>query len=358
MDSAQHIVKLKPDRRRAGRPHHDRAGARQSRLPAGDRARPDRPARGHPAGRVRRRGARGAAARSAAPRRADGRSRPARQRGRDARAPAAGRAVGSAQGRAQHHDVDEGRRKTRVLHRGLRRAAGASGGLHAAPDRRLHQARHQGHVVRPRLGRHACTCGRSSTCAARARRRCARSPRRPRRWCASTRAPSRASTATAWCARNGWPGSSGRGSPRRSGEVKDLFDPEGLLNPGKIVRPTKMDDRSLFRFKPGYKNISYKPALDWSAWNVQNDPMTEALTRARHRRRSDRRLRQGRRDVQQQRPLPQVRRRHDVPVLPRHARREASDARPRQHAAARAVRPARSRRAHLRRRRRARWISA
>ena len=61
-------------------------------------------------------------------------------------------------------------------------------------------------------------------------------------------------------------------------EVKDLFDPTGMLNPGKIVRPTKMDDRSLFRFKPGYKNVAYKPALDWSAWNVQNDPMTEALT--------------------------------------------------------------------------------
>jgi FAD/FMN-containing dehydrogenase len=30
------------------------------------------------------------------------------------------------------------------------------------------------------------------------------------RWCASTRAPSRASTATAWCAANGWPGSSAR----------------------------------------------------------------------------------------------------------------------------------------------------
>ncbi len=59
--------------------------------------------------------------------------------------------------------------------------------------------------------------------------------------------------------------------------IKDLFDPKGLLNPGKIVRPTKMDDRSLFRFKPDYKNVAYKPALDWSAWNVQNDPLTEAL---------------------------------------------------------------------------------
>ncbi len=33
-------------------------------------------------------------------------------------------------------------------------------------------------------------------------------------------------------------------------EVKDAFDPAGLFNPGKIVRAPKMDDRSLFRFKP------------------------------------------------------------------------------------------------------------
>jgi FAD/FMN-containing dehydrogenase/Fe-S oxidoreductase len=60
--------------------------------------------------------------------------------------------------------------------------------------------------------------------------------------------------------------------------IKDLFDPEGLLNPGKIVRPTKMDDRSLFRFKPEYGNSEHKPALDWSAWDVQNDPITEELS--------------------------------------------------------------------------------
>ena len=49
-------------------------------------------------------------------------------------------------------------------------------------------------------------------------------------------------------------------------EVKDTFDPAGLFNPGKIVRPPKMDDRSLFRFKPGYRQLPVDTALDWSEW--------------------------------------------------------------------------------------------
>src|SRR5438045_1034360 len=49
-------------------------------------------------------------------------------------------------------------------------------------------------------------------------------------------------------------------------EVKDSFDPTGLFNPGKIVRPSKMDDRSLFRFKPGYRQVPLDTVLDWSEW--------------------------------------------------------------------------------------------
>ena len=49
-------------------------------------------------------------------------------------------------------------------------------------------------------------------------------------------------------------------------EIKDIFDPRGLLNPGKIVRPPKQDDRALFRFKPGYRTIPIQTALDWSEW--------------------------------------------------------------------------------------------
>ncbi|WP_242535214.1 FAD-binding and (Fe-S)-binding domain-containing protein [Roseococcus suduntuyensis] len=48
--------------------------------------------------------------------------------------------------------------------------------------------------------------------------------------------------------------------------VKDEFDPNGLLNPGRVVRPPRMDDRSLFRYGPDYAALPVTPALDWSAW--------------------------------------------------------------------------------------------
>src|SRR3954465_11119957 len=49
-------------------------------------------------------------------------------------------------------------------------------------------------------------------------------------------------------------------------EVKDKFDPNGLFNPGKIVRAPKFDDREKFRYGPDYRAQEIKTELDWSAW--------------------------------------------------------------------------------------------
>jgi Fe-S oxidoreductase len=49
-------------------------------------------------------------------------------------------------------------------------------------------------------------------------------------------------------------------------EVKGAFDPQGVLNPGKIVGAPRMDDRTLFRYPPGYRAQPIETALEWSAW--------------------------------------------------------------------------------------------
>jgi Fe-S oxidoreductase/FAD/FMN-containing dehydrogenase len=49
-------------------------------------------------------------------------------------------------------------------------------------------------------------------------------------------------------------------------EVKRRFDPDNVLNPGRIVDPPRMDDRSLFRYPPDYRVTELKTVLDWSAW--------------------------------------------------------------------------------------------
>ena len=61
-------------------------------------------------------------------------------------------------------------------------------------------------------------------------------------------------------------------------EIKRMFDPLELLSPQRIVNPPRMDDTRLMRFPPGYKVIPLQPALDWSAWDVQNDPATERVS--------------------------------------------------------------------------------
>jgi FAD/FMN-containing dehydrogenase/Fe-S oxidoreductase len=62
------------------------------------------------------------------------------------------------------------------------------------------------------------------------------------------------------------------------GAIKKMFDPANLLCPHRIVNPPRMDDTALMRFPPAYKVIPLHPVLDWSAWDVQNDPATEEIS--------------------------------------------------------------------------------
>jgi Fe-S oxidoreductase len=52
-------------------------------------------------------------------------------------------------------------------------------------------------------------------------------------------------------------------------QVKDRFDPDGLFNPGKIVRAPKFDDKRNFRYGPNYHGLAMKTQLDWSAYPGQ-----------------------------------------------------------------------------------------
>ena len=54
-------------------------------------------------------------------------------------------------------------------------------------------------------------------------------------------------------------------------EIKDTFDSKNLLNPGKIVRPLKSNDRSLMRYKSGYQTQNINTNYDWSNWGQFSD---------------------------------------------------------------------------------------
>ncbi len=61
-------------------------------------------------------------------------------------------------------------------------------------------------------------------------------------------------------------------------QIKHQLDPLNLLSPKRIINPPKMDDTRLMRYPPSYQVIPLQPVLDWSAWNVQNNPLTEETT--------------------------------------------------------------------------------
>jgi Fe-S oxidoreductase len=48
--------------------------------------------------------------------------------------------------------------------------------------------------------------------------------------------------------------------------VKDRFDPNAVLNPGKITRSPKMDDRAITRWPQNYVPQTPDTVFDWDAW--------------------------------------------------------------------------------------------
>jgi len=63
-------------------------------------------------------------------------------------------------------------------------------------------------------------------------------------------------------------------------KIKQAMDPLNLLSPGRIINPPKMDDTRLMRFTPTYQVTPIQTALDWRAWDVQSDPITEQASTA------------------------------------------------------------------------------
>ncbi len=196
----------------------------------------------------------------------------------------------------QHHDVDEGRGKAHFLHRGLVQPCGSRTSPNIRDRLDAVFAKHStygtwyAHAsvgmlhVRPVINLKQELGAKKSS---------GPSPKRRLRSSASTRARIRASMATASVrSEHSTRPVFGSRIVRAFEEVKDAFDPSGLFNPGKIVRAPKMDDRSLFRFTPGYTTET-RSVLGARLVGVG-------------------RLRGRGRDVQQQRSLPQIRSRRDV----------------------------------------------
>ena len=122
-----------------------------------------------------------------------------------------------------------------------------------AAHRGVPQARHRGHVVRARVGRLPARAsgaqheGRRRAAHARDRRRSGRAgaPLQGRVLRRARRRPRALRVDRAVLRR--------RGSRARSARSSRGSIRKGLMNPGKIVDPPKKDDRTLFRFKPGYR---------------------------------------------------------------------------------------------------------
>ena len=185
----------------------------------------------------------------------------------------------------------------------------ASRRLHRAAHRDLRQARHPRHLVRARLGRlPARAPGAQPEAATRTSRRCAPSPKRPSRMVREYK--------------GSHSGEHGDGLVR-SEFNEPMFGPRivarlrGGQGPLRSGRPAQSrQDRATRRRWMTARCSAIAP--DYRGAELEDGARLVGLSRRR------RRFPGRGRDVQQQRRLPQARRRRDVPVLPRHPRREAT----------------------------------
>ncbi len=60
-------------------------------------------------------------------------------------------------------------------------------------------------------------------------------------------------------------------------EVKNLFDPEALFNPGKIVNAPRMNERSLLRYHNDYQPQARQSVLHWSDWGDRSQGFQGAV---------------------------------------------------------------------------------
>ena len=163
---------------------------------------------------------------------------------------------------------------------GLRGAAGAPGRVHRRADPGVRQ-KHGTAAPGTRMPRWArCTCGPilDMRDGRRRRRRCAPSPRKRRRWCASTGRLQRRARR--------------RPVPRRMDPLavrarRSTRLPRHQAAPGSGATsstPARSSTRRRWTsaadplIRRATADIPLTPALDWSAWNVQNDPVTEQTT--------------------------------------------------------------------------------
>ena len=234
--------------------------------------------------------------------------------------------------RPQRHDVDEAGGQAGLLCRGLRGTAAASGRLHRPPQRDLRAARHPRHHVCARFRRlPACAPGAEPETG---KRRQGDARHRRRDLCHGQGIQGLAFR-RAWR----WPGA--LGIPRD--HVRNAHH-RGFQS-GQA--PLRSRERAQSRQDRRYAQDGRPRAVSLSAGlprpRFQDGARLVGLSWRR-------RWFSGRgRDVQQQRRLPQARRRRDVPVLSRHPQREGRHARPRQHPTAGDLRPAGSGRSRLRR---------